>query len=137
MNELSIPNLYYNIAQVGWAPENIVVGSGGGLLVEGLSRDTSRWAVKCSYAEVDGKSINVSKTPKTDMTKASKSGKLKLVEQSFANFSTVSSSFMTKEEFDSYEDSMIEYYNNGSTIIVPFNEITERAKKYINYFLNI
>ena len=136
MNELSIPTLYYNIAQVGWAPENIVVGSGGGLLVEGLSRDTNRWAVKCSYAEVDGESINVSKTPKTDMTKASKSGKLKLVEESFANFSTISSSFMTKEEFDSYEDSMIEYYNNGSTITVPFDEITRRAGKYINYFSN-
>ena len=71
------------------------------------------------------------------MTKASKSGKLKLIEESFANFSTISSSSMTKEEFDSYEDSMIEYYNNGSTIIVPFDEITRRAEKYINYFSNL
>ena len=76
MNERSIIDLYTKYVESGWAASNLVVGSGGGLLMEGLTRDTDRWAVKCSYAEIGGKPIDVMKSPKTDLSKASKAGKL-------------------------------------------------------------
>jgi nicotinamide phosphoribosyltransferase len=79
MNEKSIPEIYNEYIKTGWSAENFVTGSGGGLHTDGLTRDTDRWAVKVSHVEIDGASVNVQKTPKSDMTKASKAGKLILV----------------------------------------------------------
>ena len=61
----------------GWSADNIVFGSGGGLLQK-LNRDTQKCAYKCSYACVDGKDVNVYKDPITDPGKKSKKGKLTL-----------------------------------------------------------
>jgi len=44
----------------GWSINNIAFGSGGGLLQK-MNRDTQKCAFKCSYAEVDGKNIDVCK----------------------------------------------------------------------------
>lgn len=58
-----------------WSINNIAFGSGGGLLQK-LDRDTQKCAFKCSYACVDGKEINVSKTPLHSPGKKSKAGKM-------------------------------------------------------------
>ena len=55
MTETSIPETYREYIKTGWSPENFITGSGGGLLVEGLTRDTDRWAIKVSYVERHGK----------------------------------------------------------------------------------
>lgn len=131
MNENSIVDIYTEYIKHGWAAENFVVGSGGGLLVEGLSRDTDRWAVKCCNAIIDGKEIDVRKAPKTDMTKQSKSGHLKLVKDG-DSFKTIESSKVTKEEFDNYKDELELVYRNG--VIYrdqAFSEIREIAKSYL------
>lgn len=62
----------------GWSADNIAFGSGGGLLQK-LDRDTQKFAIKCSEAEVDGKSRDVIKDPVTDPGKKSKAGRLALV----------------------------------------------------------
>lgn len=61
----------------GWSADNIVFGSGGGLLQK-LNRDTQKCAYKCSWACVDGNDVNVYKDPITDPGKKSKKGKLTL-----------------------------------------------------------
>lgn len=112
MTEKSIPATYREYIKTGWSPENFITGSGGGLLVEGLTRDTDRWAIKVSYVEKDGEPVNVSKTPQSDMTKMSKPGMLKLTDVN-KRFSTISSSKTTPVMFNSYIDSLELVFENG------------------------
>lgn len=51
-----------NFKDKGFSAENIAFGSGGGLLQK-FNRDTCKFAFKCSYAEVDGQSVDVMKRP--------------------------------------------------------------------------
>jgi len=62
-----------------WSTENVAFGMGGGLLQK-LDRDTFKFAMKASYAKVNGKEVLVYKEPITDEVKISKKGKLALVE---------------------------------------------------------
>lgn len=61
----------------GWSADNVAFGSGGGLLQD-VNRDTQRFAFKCSAICIDGLWKDVYKAPTTDMTKASKAGRLTL-----------------------------------------------------------
>jgi len=74
----SLPDIVNFILGKGYSIDNIAFGMGGGLLAK-HDRDTFRFAQKCSYIEINGVGSDVRKMPKTDMTKASKGGKLKLV----------------------------------------------------------
>lgn len=131
MNENSIIDIYNEYIKTDWAAENFIVGSGGGLLVEGLSRDTDRWAVKCCYAKINGKSIDVRKSPKGDMTKASKAGKLKL-HATGNSFITIESSKEQFGENNGYADSLELVFRNGKIYRdMKFSEIREIAKKYL------
>lgn len=51
-----------------FASDNIVFGSGGGLLQK-FDRDTQKFAIKCSLAVIDGKDVNVQKDPITSSGK--------------------------------------------------------------------
>ncbi len=57
-----------------WSLDNVTFGMGGGLLQK-VNRDTLKFAFKCSSAVVDGKTVDVRKTPVTDMGKMSKAGR--------------------------------------------------------------
>ena len=63
----------------GWSADNVSFGSGGGLLQQ-MNRDTQRFAFKASSGVVDGVFRKVSKRPVTDLSKQSKQGRLKLVD---------------------------------------------------------
>lgn len=128
MDEHSIPELYKEIVKCGWAADNVVTGSGGGLLQAGITRDTSRWAIKPSYGEKDGVGFNMSKSPKTDTTKTSKAGLLKL-HPSTNNFRTISSVDMPKHQFDAYVDALETVLENGVFNEEKFENILERASK--------
>jgi nicotinamide phosphoribosyltransferase len=58
--------------------DNIAFGSGGGLL-QAFDRDTQRFAIKCSWMQVNGEARDIFKQPKTDSTKNSKRGLLAVV----------------------------------------------------------
>ncbi|RPD38418.1 nicotinate phosphoribosyltransferase [Chitinophaga barathri] len=82
----SIPEIYEALKQAGVSAENLVLGMGGALL-QRVNRDTQEFALKCSYAEINGESVDVYKSPvemdaegnlRTSFKK-SKAGKLKLV----------------------------------------------------------
>jgi nicotinamide phosphoribosyltransferase len=102
---------------IGFAADNIVFGSGGGLLQK-FDRDTQRFAIKCSYALINGEEVNVQKDPKTAKgTKSSKAGQLKLVKTE-SGYQTVSSVNYTHSEFLAIQDEMETVFFNG--------EITKR-----------
>ena len=61
-----------------------------GALLQKLNRDTQKCAYKCSYAVINGKGVNIFKTPITDMGKKSKKGRLTLELENGA--------YITKEE---------------------------------------
>lgn len=65
----------------GWSGDNIAFGSGGGLLQKDTTRDTSKYAFKCSSVLVEGESDwrDVLKDPVTDPGKKSKAGRLLLI----------------------------------------------------------
>jgi nicotinamide phosphoribosyltransferase len=73
----SIDAIYASLAARGWSADNLAFGSGGGLL-QNVSRDTERFAVKCCASVRAGVERHVSKTPMTDYTKSSKGGRLSL-----------------------------------------------------------
>jgi nicotinamide phosphoribosyltransferase len=63
------------VEQEGYAAENVVYGSGGGLLQK-LNRDTYKFAQKTSAMEINGKWVDTVKDPVTDPGKRSKGGRL-------------------------------------------------------------
>jgi nicotinamide phosphoribosyltransferase len=66
------------VAEAGWSTDMLAFGMGGALL-QGLNRDTQKFAFKCSSITVNGEQRDVYKDPVTDHGKRSKAGRLKLV----------------------------------------------------------
>jgi nicotinamide phosphoribosyltransferase len=111
--------------KLGFAADNIVFGSGGGLLQK-FDRDTQRFAIKCSYALINGEEVNVQKDPKTaNGTKKSKAGKLKLIKVHDL-YVTVSSVDYDKEPnvFEAFTDCLVPVFENGEILVkYDFDEI--------------
>ncbi len=87
INEDSIREILNLLTNAGFSATNIAFGMGGALLQQ-VNRDTQEFAFKCSAATVDGKLVDVYKSPATDSKKQSKRGKLDLV-KSFGTYKTV------------------------------------------------
>lgn len=66
------------LSDLGYASSNLVVGVGG-LLLQQHSRDDYGFAVKATYAEVNGESIEVYKDPATDKGKRSHKGLMRVI----------------------------------------------------------
>jgi nicotinamide phosphoribosyltransferase len=76
INYQSINEILVNITNAGYSSDNISFGMGGALL-QGINRDTLRFAMKASWAQINGEEYEVYKQPSGDITKASKKGKVK------------------------------------------------------------
>ncbi|MCT4379256.1 nicotinate phosphoribosyltransferase [Leuconostoc falkenbergense] len=119
----TIVSLYEKLLAEGWSADNLVVGSGGGLLQEGFTRDTERFAIKAAYAEKsNGDHLNIQKKPKTDVSKASKSGRLKVIQRDHK--------IITVSQNEPGEDLLEVVYHNG--IVSPINgaDILARANNH-------
>jgi nicotinamide phosphoribosyltransferase len=77
VNELTIRSILGSFMALGYSADNIAFGMGGALL-QIVDRDTQKFAMKCSAAEVNGKWIDVVKDPVTDPGKKSKAGRVTL-----------------------------------------------------------
>ena len=77
VNELAIRSILGAFMALGYSADNIAFGMGGALLQQ-LDRDTQKFAMKCSSAEVNGEWIDVQKDPITDSGKKSKAGRVTL-----------------------------------------------------------
>ena len=86
INRRSIPKIMQAVTSAGFALENVLFGSGGGLLQD-CNRDTQRFAMKCNRASTgpDGDWYPVFKRPASDSTKNSKSGALCLIRDRVTN----------------------------------------------------
>lgn len=130
VNYEAIQEIYEALKQQKISAENLVLGMGGALLQK-LNRDTQKYALKCSYAEIDGKPVIVQKRPKElnskgEMVKSfkiSKAGKLKLVQQN-GSYKTVGAN-----EFPELADELITVFENGEIKKeYSFEEIRENAE---------
>lgn len=76
-----------NLQEMGFASSNLVVGIGG-LLLQNHSRDEQGYAIKATYAEVNGEVRELLKDPVTDPGKRSHKGLIQLTKDSEGNFVT-------------------------------------------------
>ncbi|AEJ30714.1 nicotinate phosphoribosyltransferase [Leuconostoc sp. C2] len=112
--------LYEALMSAGWSADNLVVGSGGGLLQEGFTRDTERFAIKAAYAEnASGQKINIQKNPKTDASKASKAGLLKVIMRD--------GKIITVSNDELGQDLLETVYDNGTIPLINGEAIINRA----------
>jgi nicotinamide phosphoribosyltransferase len=77
IDQYSIVEILENLMQHGWSAENVFFGMGGALL-QGVNRDTLKFAMKASAACIDGEWVDVYKDPITDSGKRSKKGVIDL-----------------------------------------------------------
>ena len=87
VNESTIRTILGNFMIHGWSADNIAFGMGGALL-QVVDRDTQKFAMKCSSAEINGKWVNVQKDPITDSGKKSKAGRVTLYQAKDGTFSS-------------------------------------------------
>jgi nicotinamide phosphoribosyltransferase len=74
VNYQNILHINSELINDGWSMDNWSYGMGGALL-QGQTRDTMQFAIKCSAIDRDGIWHKVFKKPKTDMNKASMGGR--------------------------------------------------------------
>lgn len=126
----SIPTIYEALKNAGISAENLVLGMGGALL-QRVNRDTQEYALKCAYAVVNGKGINVQKNPleldangNTRVSfKKSKCGKQVLVKKD-GQYVTIPES-----EAAGLHDELITVFENGEVkTSYTFNDIKNRAQ---------
>lgn len=108
----------------GWSADNIAFGMGGGLL-QAVVRDDQKWAMKASYAVVNGEGVDVYKDPITDPGKTSMRGKVRLVKTYQGKFITLPEGDYVKTPS---EDALDMLYNEGYMFNkTSFAEVVERA----------
>lgn len=110
------------VIDMGYALHQLVVGGGTGLMFDDLTRDTNRNAIKPSANIIDGEMISTKKSPKTDPSKNSKGGILKVDK----NHDVHSSNDYTPEEFAKIKCIMVTYYENGKIYSDDFKTIYNR-----------
>jgi nicotinamide phosphoribosyltransferase len=111
-----------------WSTENIAFGMGGALLQK-LNRDTLKFAFKASEITIDGVPHPVFKNPKTDPGKASKQGRMKLVQV----FGPDGMSYETRGLDEPGEDVLVEVFRDGEILKnYSFDEVRKRASDSID-----
>lgn len=93
-----------------------------------VNRDTYKFAMKCSAAEVDGQWIDVFKQPVGDTSKKSKRGRITLVKTSYSNTPTTVQ-IDSLNDCIGCEDLMRTVYENGPIVDAyeDFDTIRQRA----------
>lgn len=123
VEEASIGQILERLEGARISAENVVFGMGGGLLQK-CNRDTLRFAMKCSAAEIDGEWTDVQKRPATDLSKASKAGRLSLVRGDDGAFETVRT-----DQLGEREDLLEPVFRNGEILAVQtFGEVQARVR---------
>jgi len=124
INEQSIRGILMNLKFAGFSADNVAFGMGGALLQQ-MNRDTQQFALKCSWVQINGAGVNVSKDPVTDPGKRSKEGRLELISKD-GEFKTI-----TKEELIKYpgwKQELIDVWCNGQLLVdYTLQEIRDRS----------
>ena len=103
----------------GYSSDNLLFGQGGQLL-QGVTRDTQKWAMKCSAVRVNGEWRDVYKDPITDPGKVSKKGRVTL-------YKNLDGTFYSGRE-DWPESALKTVFENGKLVTeYTFDEIRKNA----------
>lgn len=120
MNPTTIQQLFERIMELGWSADNLAVGSGGGLLMAGIDRDTNKFAIKANAALIGSEWVDIFKEPVTDIGKKSKRGRLKLVKKD--------NGFETVRESEFGQDILETVFENGELVKeYTFDEVRKNA----------
>ena len=125
-----LPKILNAIMGSWWSIDNIVFGSGGGLLQD-CTRDTLRYALKCCWVRIDGKERNVNKEPVTDVSKISKAGRMKLLEyrSPWSGDIKVWDTIRTVKANEPGDDLLEEVFRDGVVLVNPkLEDIRKRAE---------
>lgn len=111
VNEHSIEAILHKLEELGFSADNIAFGMGGALL-QGLNRDTLKFAMKGSAIQFEEDEwIGIQKKPITDPGKASKKGRLALIKEANGGYKTVS-----EEGLDPRANKLEVVFENGKLI---------------------
>lgn len=125
INYASINSILFTLKLAGFSADNVAFGMGGALL-QGINRDTLKFAMKCSAIKVNGEWRDVYKDPVTDSGKTSKKGLLKLVRNK-NTFVTINHHDIS---YDSVADELRTVYLNGKLVVDDnFEDIRRRARE--------
>lgn len=85
IDHTTIRSILFSMEVAGYSADNVAFGQGGALL-QAVTRDTMKWAMKCSAVRVNGEWRQVFKDPVTDPGKASKRGRVTLYQDRDGRF---------------------------------------------------
>jgi nicotinamide phosphoribosyltransferase len=130
VNEHTIRCILGAFQAYGYSADNIAFGMGGALLQQ-VDRDTQKFAMKCSSAEVNGQWIDVQKDPATDSGKKSKAGRVQLYKSGGEWFSGVTPpTGWTDRGIGPFVPMLEEVYRDGRLVKeISFEEIRANARK--------
>jgi nicotinamide phosphoribosyltransferase len=117
VNEQTIRMILGSFRAYGYSADNIAFGMGGALLQQ-LDRDTQRFAMKCSAAEINSEWVDVQKDPITDQGKKSKAGLVTLWTNKGGEFASgvKPPSGWTDKGFGGWTEALQTVYRNGDII---------------------
>jgi nicotinamide phosphoribosyltransferase len=132
INPMSIQSILRTMVDMlGWSADNFAFGMGGALL-QGVDRDTQKWAMKCSSACVNGEWVDVYKDPITDSGKASLKGRVTLWTNSGGEFATsvTAPTGWTDKGIGGWTEALVEVYRDGKIIKeYTFDEVRANSMK--------
>jgi nicotinamide phosphoribosyltransferase len=130
VNELTIRSILGGFMAMGWSADNIAFGMGGALLQQ-VDRDTQRFAMKCSSAEINSEWVPVQKDPITDSCKKSKAGRVQLWTSGGEFQSGVSApTGWTDKGIGGWTNALEEVYRDGKLVKeITFDQVRANARK--------
>lgn len=118
-------DIFERLKEKGFASSNIVYGVGS-FTTQYTTRDSLGMAVKATGAVIDGQQIMVVKEPKTDISKKSAKGFLKVVRNMFGQLELIDNCQL--EEVQSKDNELRRVFYNGKLIVdEDLTTIRERA----------
>ena len=129
VNERTIRMILGHFNVLGYSADNIAFGMGGALL-QIVDRDTQKFAMKCSSAQVNGEWIDVQKDPITDAGKKSKAGRVTLWESGGEFVSSVTRPTHWTDRGTTWAEALVEVYRDGElTREISFEEVRANSNK--------
>jgi nicotinamide phosphoribosyltransferase len=131
INELTVRTILGAFMAMGWSADNIAFGMGGALL-QIVDRDTQRFAMKASSAEINGEWVDVVKDPITDSGKKSKAGRVQLWTNSGGEFASgvTAPTGWTDKGIGGWTPALVEVFRDGKLIKeIDFAQVRANARK--------
>lgn len=129
INPDSIKEILAWLNSAHYSTDNIAFGMGG-MLLQGINRDTLKFAMKCSAIKIDGAWRDVYKDPVTDSGKVSKRGRLSLFKDpTSGEFVTERVADYTKKQAHGRAEELVTVYENGKLLKeYTFAEVRARSE---------